>query len=177
MASDRRGAGLEFVLEFAFCAASNTTTAGRLAIRCASFCTGRWRGVSNATIGQDQELVSFLPNMSWLQPPGHLHAMLASSFRERALPIGFAHISPPLPPAAAASTAVPLWRQVSSVKRQVSPTHQVPSASCTPTVRTLRSICDLTSNLARLHKYSHVGARRRSRGHQTLRTSRLIFSV
>ena len=37
--------------------------ASRLQMRCASFCTGRWKGPTNATIGQDQELISFLPNV------------------------------------------------------------------------------------------------------------------
>ena len=62
--------------------------APRLQIRCASFCSGRWKGPTNATLGQDQELISFMPNTSsWMQPPGHLHAMLSRSWRSRALPI------------------------------------------------------------------------------------------
>jgi len=54
---------------------ADAALARRLYGRTASFCTGsasqfdQWR----------QGIAFFLPNMTWLQPPGHVHAMFASS--------------------------------------------------------------------------------------------------
>jgi hypothetical protein len=51
------------------------STQRRLLVRTASFCTER----SGHYDMFDQGISFFLPNMSWLQPPGHVHAMVAST--------------------------------------------------------------------------------------------------
>jgi hypothetical protein len=48
----------------------------RLRARTASFCTER----SGHYDAYDQGLVFFLPNMTWLQPPGQVHAMIARTW-------------------------------------------------------------------------------------------------
>ena len=54
---------------------------GRLYARTASFCTGS----SNNFDSWDQGISFFLPNMTWLQPPGHVHAMIAATWAESTL--------------------------------------------------------------------------------------------
>jgi alpha-L-arabinofuranosidase len=53
----------------------------RLIARAASFCSER----SGHYDAFDQGITFFLPNMSWLQPPGYVHAMLQSRSEPRAL--------------------------------------------------------------------------------------------
>ena len=50
---------------------------GRMLARTASFCHGRAGHFDMF----DQAISFFLPNMSWLQPPGHVHAMVAASWQ------------------------------------------------------------------------------------------------
>lgn len=52
----------------------------RLLVRTASFCMER----SGHFDMFDQGIAFFLPNMTWLQPPGHVHAMIAASKLPRA---------------------------------------------------------------------------------------------
>ena len=52
--------------------------APRLLFRTASFCMER---SGHAPGLWDQGLSFFLPNMTWLQPPGHVHAVLASTWQ------------------------------------------------------------------------------------------------
>ena len=54
---------------------------GRIKFRTASFCTG------DATSFDyfDQGISFFLPNMTWLQPPGHVHSMISSTWQPHAL--------------------------------------------------------------------------------------------
>ena len=61
----------------------------RLLVRTASFCTSR----SGHFDAFDQGISFFLPNMTWLQPPGHVHAMVAASFQPNALStrVGYAY--------------------------------------------------------------------------------------
>jgi len=56
-------------------------TQRRVLARTASFCTSR----SGHFDAFDQGLSFFLPNMTWLQPPGHVHAMIASTRQWNAL--------------------------------------------------------------------------------------------
>jgi hypothetical protein len=51
-------------------------TAARLFGRTASFCSG----TSNAFDSWDQGISFFLPNMTWFQPPGYVHVMLAQTW-------------------------------------------------------------------------------------------------
>ena len=68
---------------------------GRLKFRTASFCTER----SGHFDGFDQGIAFFLPNQTWLQPPGHVHAMI----KDHWLPMGVAAtLAPPTPPGATA---------------------------------------------------------------------------
>ena len=55
----------------------------RLLVRTASFCSER----SGHFDSFDQGLSFFLPNMTWLQPPGHVHAMVAASRLPLGLPV------------------------------------------------------------------------------------------
>ena len=71
--------------------AVNASTQARLWARTASFCTER----SGHFDDFDQGMSFFLPNMSWLQPPGHVHAMIAKSW----LPIGVPTVAKPDPTA------------------------------------------------------------------------------
>lgn len=50
--------------------------ASRLYGRTASFCSGS----SNGFDSWDQGISFFLPNMTWLQPPGHVHAMFTATW-------------------------------------------------------------------------------------------------
>ena len=52
----------------------------RLLVRTASFCTER----SGHLDAFDQVISFFLPNASWLQPPGHVHAMIARTVQDNA---------------------------------------------------------------------------------------------
>ena len=56
----------------------DASTQSRLIARTASFCTER----SGLFDGFDQGLSFFLPNQTWLQPPGYVHAMIASSLSQ-----------------------------------------------------------------------------------------------
>lgn len=49
----------------------------RMLARTASFCHGR----SGHYDMFDQQISFFLPNMTWLQPPGHVHAMITKSWQ------------------------------------------------------------------------------------------------
>ena len=49
---------------------------GRLYARTASFCTGS----SSQYDSWDQAMSFFLPNATWLQPPGHVHAMVTATW-------------------------------------------------------------------------------------------------
>ena len=50
--------------------------ASRLYARTSSFCTAS----SNGFDSWDQGISFFLPNMTWLQPPGHVHAMFTATW-------------------------------------------------------------------------------------------------
>eukprot|EP00658_Telonema_sp_P-2_P038649 TRINITY_DN27689_c0_g1_i2.p1 TRINITY_DN27689_c0_g1~~TRINITY_DN27689_c0_g1_i2.p1 ORF type:complete len:676 (-),score=152.23 TRINITY_DN27689_c0_g1_i2:251-2278(-) len=55
--------------------------ADRLHFRAASFCMGDSTDFDN----WDQGISFFLPNMTWLQPPGYVHQMVAQSWQPNAL--------------------------------------------------------------------------------------------
>ena len=55
--------------------------ASRLHFRAASFCMGD----STDFDAWDQGISFFLPNMTWLQPPGYVHQMVARSWQPNAL--------------------------------------------------------------------------------------------
>ena len=50
----------------------------RMAVRTASFCMER-SGHYEDSMLNDQGLSFFLPNATWLQPPGYVHAMIAQT--------------------------------------------------------------------------------------------------
>ena len=54
---------------------ANATMQQRVLIRTASFCTER----SGHFDAFDQGIAFFMPNQTWLQPPGHVHAMIAKA--------------------------------------------------------------------------------------------------
>mmetsp|Transcript_6041 Transcript_6041/g.16963 ORF Transcript_6041/g.16963 Transcript_6041/m.16963 type:complete len:318 (+) Transcript_6041:130-1083(+) len=60
---------------------SEVQLVGRLPLRTASFCMER----SGHFDAFDQGLSMFLPNTTFLQPPGHVHAMVASTYRHHGL--------------------------------------------------------------------------------------------
>lgn len=60
---------------------ADTAVTDKLYARTASFCTGS----SNNFDSWDQSLSMFLPNMTWLQPPGHVHAMVKATWAETSL--------------------------------------------------------------------------------------------
>eukprot|EP00958_Prasinococcus_capsulatus_P001456 scaffold133_cov407-Prasinococcus_capsulatus_cf.AAC.21 len=67
----------------------NQTTRSRLLVRTASFCSER----SGHFDEWDQGLSFFLPNMTWLQPPGYVHKMMVEAwlpFAVEATPTGSA---------------------------------------------------------------------------------------
>ena len=68
----------------------------RMLARTASFCHGRAGHFDMF----DQAISFFLPNMSWLQPPGHVHAMVTASWQPRVIA---SRIAPP-------DTPPPGWR-------------------------------------------------------------------
>ena len=63
----------------------------RILGRTASFCTER----SGHFDAFDQGISFFLPNASWLQPPGHVHAMIHSSWQPSALNVTVKTDGPP----------------------------------------------------------------------------------
>lgn len=63
----------------------------RVLARTASFCHGR----SGHFDMFDQAIAFFLPNMTWLQPPGHVHAMVTASWQPRVIA---ASVAPPATP-------------------------------------------------------------------------------
>ena len=68
--------------------------APRLHGRYASFCVERAPPHTD-DLGFTQGLVSFLPNATWLQPPGHVHAMVRESWQPLAVPVRWAVASSP----------------------------------------------------------------------------------
>jgi len=60
---------------------ADAETASRLHFRAASFCMGD----STDFDSWDQGISFFLPNMTWLQPPGYVHKMIAQSWQPNAL--------------------------------------------------------------------------------------------
>ena len=64
---------------------ADTATTDRLYARTASFCTGG----SSQFDSWDQGISFFLANMTWLQPPGHVHTMIKDSWADTTL--GFSH--------------------------------------------------------------------------------------
>ena len=58
----------------------------RLLARTASFCLSR----SGHFDAFDQGIAFFLPNMSWLQPPGHVHAMVHATWQPEAVGVAVA---------------------------------------------------------------------------------------
>jgi len=60
---------------------SEVELAPRLHVRTASFCTER----AGHFDGWDQGISFFLPNMTWLQPPGYVHQMIARTWLPRAV--------------------------------------------------------------------------------------------
>lgn len=65
----------------------------RMLARTASFCHGRAGHFDEF----DQAISFFLPNMTWLQPPAHVHAMITESWQPTVVGSKVS-ISPPLPP-------------------------------------------------------------------------------
>eukprot|EP00040_Diaphanoeca_grandis_P029054 m.169180 g.169180 ORF g.169180 m.169180 type:complete len:708 (-) comp31555_c0_seq2:346-2469(-) len=57
----------------------NATTASRIKGRTASFCMER-SGYNEGGLN-DQGISFFLPNMTWLQPPGYVHSMVTSTLQ------------------------------------------------------------------------------------------------
>ena len=58
----------------------------RLFARTASFCTGSSGHMDNYDQWVfDQQLVFFLPNQTWFQPPAYVHTMIAASWADNAL--------------------------------------------------------------------------------------------
>ena len=64
---------------------ADTATTDRIYARTASFCTGS----SNNFDQWDQGISFFLPNMTWLQPPGHTHVMIKDTWAEVSLASSF----------------------------------------------------------------------------------------
>merc|ERR1712188_158259 len=64
-----------------FIPATSTDSVGRIKARTASFCTER----SGHYDAFDQGLTFFLPNGSWIQPPGYVHKMIHDSWLPQAL--------------------------------------------------------------------------------------------
>lgn len=61
---------------------SNDTTS-RIKARTASFCTER--SGYNEGGANDQGIAFYLPNMTWIQPPGYVHAMIHDSWLPKAV--------------------------------------------------------------------------------------------
>jgi alpha-L-arabinofuranosidase len=66
----------------------------RMLARTASFCHGRAGHYDKF----DQAISFFLPNMTWLQPPGHVHAMIHRTWQPRALNTTQKGTAPPVTP-------------------------------------------------------------------------------
>merc|ERR1712216_980349 len=58
--------------------------ASRLHLRASSFCMAQADHADNA--GFNQGIASFMPNMTYLQPPGHVHAMVSSTWQPNGVP-------------------------------------------------------------------------------------------
>ena len=65
---------------------SANVRAGRLKGRTGSFCMERC-GYNEGGLN-DQGMAFFLPNGTWLQPPGHVHAMVAETYTQAPLGLG-----------------------------------------------------------------------------------------
>ena len=65
----------------------NCQHCGRIKLRAASFCAGREGHLWKPDYLLDQGITTFLPNMSWLQPPGHVHAMIAQTWLPNGLEV------------------------------------------------------------------------------------------
>ena len=62
---------------------ADTATTSRIWARAASFCSGTAYSWDDGA--WDQGISFFLPNMTWLQPPGHVHAMITKTWAETTL--------------------------------------------------------------------------------------------
>ena len=62
--------------------------APRLHLRAASFCMAQ--GDNSDEIGFTQGMSAFLPNMTFLQPPGYVHAMVHATWQPNALNVSIA---------------------------------------------------------------------------------------
>ena len=71
---------------------ADPATTGRIYARTASFCTGS----SNNFDSWDQGISFFLPNMTWLQPPGYVHQMISQTWGEQTLLLSWATPAFPL---------------------------------------------------------------------------------
>jgi len=65
-------------------------TEPRLRGRTASFCMERSGHYDNF----DQGITFFLPNMTWIQPPGYVHQMISQTWADQSLPITFSDSFP-----------------------------------------------------------------------------------
>ena len=66
----------------------------RLFARAASFCTERSGHVGGGTAKFDQGLAFFLPNQTWLQPPGFVHQMVAETWQPQAVNVEVTNLYP-----------------------------------------------------------------------------------
>lgn len=90
---------------------------GRLKGRTGSFCMER-SGYNEGGLN-DQGLVFFLPNMTWLQPPGHVHAMVSETWQPLAVNFTASEGCGAMPEGAVSAQASPDGRTV--VVRLVNP--------------------------------------------------------
>merc|ERR1711920_945102 len=60
---------------------AETVLTDRLYARTGSFCSG----TSDHYDDWDQGISFFLPNMTWLQPPGHVHAMITETWADQTI--------------------------------------------------------------------------------------------
>ena len=65
---------------------ADTKVSSRLYARTASFCSG----TSNNFDQWDQGISFFLPNMTWIQPPGYVHTLMKATWAETVLASSFA---------------------------------------------------------------------------------------
>jgi hypothetical protein len=68
-----------------FIAPTSADTTSRIKVRTASFCTERSGYYDGG--GNDQGLSFYLPNGTWLQPPGYVHKMLHDTWLPNALAV------------------------------------------------------------------------------------------
>ena len=59
--------------------------ADRLHLRASSFCMAQADHADNA--GFNQGIAAFMPNMTFIQPPGHVHAMVSSTWQPNGLAV------------------------------------------------------------------------------------------